>query len=103
MKDKPKPFRLSRWARFKIKRRRKDIIKPYIRYRNKHDIFRGIKRYFRNHKIKKDSKNARKLLAMIDINMKRVGWSRQKRRRFWRAFFKHPEFREDLFVLMGKD
>jgi hypothetical protein len=37
------------------------------------------------------------LLRSLNKNMKRLGWSRQRRRNFWREFSKSNELQEEIF------
>ncbi len=41
-----------------------------------------------------------RILDELDWNLKRVGWSRQQRRRFWREFNRKQEVRTEVFNKM---
>jgi len=51
----------------------------------------------REKRLRKDVKRAQAILRRINSNMKRMGWSRQRRRVFWREFSKSPHLREEIF------
>ena len=41
-----------------------------------------------------------RILDELDWNLRRVGWSRQQRRRFWREFNRKQEVRTEVFNKM---
>ncbi len=41
-----------------------------------------------------------RILDELDWNLRKVGWSRQQRRRFWREFNKKQEVRTEVFNKM---
>ena len=44
-----------------------------------------------------------RVLDELDWNLKRVGWNRQQRRRFWREFQKKQEVRTAVFNKMTQE
>jgi len=57
----------------------------------------NILKWFRERRLKKDVKRAQGILRKINLSLKRMGWSRQRRRLFWRDFSKSPHLREEIF------
>ena len=55
------------------------------------------------HEIEDDIIRASRILKQINAKMVATGWSRQKRRQFWRDFQKNDLFREDMFDSLVKD
>jgi len=55
------------------------------------------KQYKKYQDIKKDLNRALRILRYIDEKMAKTGMNRQRRRQFWRDFFKDGQVREDVF------
>jgi hypothetical protein len=55
------------------------------------------KQYEKYNQIKKDLNNALKLLQYIDTRMEKAGINRQRRRQFWRDFYRDGQVRTELF------
>jgi methionine salvage enolase-phosphatase E1 len=55
------------------------------------------KQYEKYNTIKKDLNNALKLLQYIDTRMEKAGINRQRRRQFWRDFYRNGQVRTELF------
>ena len=53
--------------------------------------------------IELDLRRALFLLKSIDNKRKDIGWNRQRRRQFWRDFYKSEAFRKEVFDEMLKE
>ena len=62
---------------------------------------RKIKKFTKE--IEDDIVRASQILKKINAKQIALGWSRQKRRQFWRDFEKNDLFREDVFNSLVKD
>ncbi len=57
---------------------------------------KSIRTWFWKRKVNKSIR----ILDELDWNLKRVGWTRQQRRQFWREFIKKQEVRTEVFLKM---
>ena len=56
---------------------------------------------YRYRKMKRQSKMAKKYLQSLDMTLKALNMSRQKRKQFWRDFIKFEDMREGFFNTNG--
>ena len=61
------------------------------------------KEYDKYQKIKIDLQRALKLLQYIDNKMAKAGVNRQRRRQFWRDFYRDGQLRKDIFEDLLKE
>ena len=85
----------------------KDVIKAYLKellrlYKNLFLIFdenykTQKKEYEKHQKIKVDLQRCLKMLQYVDDKMAKSGINRQRRRQFWRDFYKDGQLRKEVF------
>jgi len=61
------------------------------------DFKQQKKKYEKEQQMKKDLQRALKMLQYIDKKLAKDGWNRQRRRQFWRDFFKDGQIRTEVF------
>ena len=76
-----------------------NLYKTYLSY-SYWKNYNQIKKY---KKLIKDLRNAYKLLTYLDKKLQIYGWSRQKRRQFWRDFYQNAELRTEVFENLLKE
>ena len=86
--------RFSRKIKFKIRRAKERIGRAYHWFISSWIMawFRPIRTWH----LKRKLNYAMRALDNLDFNMHRAGWSRTKRRQFWRDFTKKRNLRNDV-------
>jgi hypothetical protein len=102
IKELPKKRKLNELIRFL-----QSILKIYLRellklYKNLFLLFDKDyqiqkKQFDKYQKIKVDLQRCLKMLQFIDNRMEKSGINRQRRRQFWRDFYKDGQVRKDVF------
>jgi hypothetical protein len=69
----------------------------FDRAREVRKLVKKIRTRIRERLLRLRMKRAISLLKSIDPSMRRLGWSRQRRRIFWREFSKSHELQEEIF------